>query len=170
MTQAALAEEFGGLWEGTLPHVRVQVLALMPQRRDADDILQEVAATAWEKYDQFRPGSNFRAWVSQIVRNKVMNHGSRLRRSRCVFDSPLVELLAADIVERADTLERQAEVLRECIAELRVNDRNIILSRYQGGTTVQDVANEVGKSTDAVYKVLTKIRRRLLDCMSRKAG
>jgi len=162
-------EEFRGLWEGTLPHLRVQVLALMPQRRDADDVLQEVAATAWEKFDQYRPGSNFRAWASQIVRNKVMNHTSRLRRSRCVFDSPLVELLAADIVERADVLERQSELLHECLSELRASDRFIVVRRYQSGATVRDVANEIGKSADAVYKSLTRIRRTLLDCVSRKA-
>ena len=48
----------------------------------ADDVVQEAALLGLEKQDQFKPGTNFRAWMAQIVRFVAANQARKLRRVR----------------------------------------------------------------------------------------
>src|SRR3954463_2353055 len=48
---------------------------------DADDILQETLIAALRAYPRLREGSNVRAWLFTIARNKALDeHRSRARR------------------------------------------------------------------------------------------
>ena len=50
-------------------------------RQEADDCLQETLLAALRAYPRLRPGSNVRAWLLTIARNKAMDsHRSRARR------------------------------------------------------------------------------------------
>ncbi len=44
----------------------------------ADDVLQEAALIAWRKRAEFRPGTNFAAWICQIARHVAL----RARQAR----------------------------------------------------------------------------------------
>lgn len=48
----------------------------------ADDVVQEAAMIALEKLDQFTPGTNFKAWMGQIVRNVGANAARKEYRRR----------------------------------------------------------------------------------------
>lgn len=48
----------------------------------ADDMVQEAAVVALDKFDQFEPGSNFGAWMAQIVRNVSLNAARKEGRRR----------------------------------------------------------------------------------------
>ena len=48
---------------------------------EADDLLQEVFLVVTEKAEEFRPGTDFLAWVRKVARYKVLEHcGLRTRR------------------------------------------------------------------------------------------
>ena len=50
-------------------------------RQDADDCLQETLLAALRAYPRLRPGSNVRAWLLTIARNKAMDsHRARWRQ------------------------------------------------------------------------------------------
>jgi RNA polymerase sigma-70 factor (ECF subfamily) len=63
-------------------HSTLWVLAagLVHNRADADDVLQEAAIIAVRKLDDFRPGTSFRAWMAEIVRNVALNRRRQVRR------------------------------------------------------------------------------------------
>lgn len=63
-------------------HSSLWVIAagIVLDRADADDVLQEAAIVAVRKLDSFTPGSNFRAWMAQIVRNIALNFRRRDQR------------------------------------------------------------------------------------------
>jgi RNA polymerase sigma-70 factor (ECF subfamily) len=48
----------------------------------AEDILQEAAVTALQRLETFDAGSNFEAWMGQIVRYTALNHSRRHFRSK----------------------------------------------------------------------------------------
>ncbi len=48
----------------------------------ADDVVQEAAVVALDKLDQFTPGSNFTAWMGQIIRNISLNTARKESRRR----------------------------------------------------------------------------------------
>lgn len=56
-----------------LPHLRAFALMLTRERTLADDLVQETVVRALSHADQFQPGSNFKAWISTILRNSFFN-------------------------------------------------------------------------------------------------
>ena len=70
--QAALDEHHGAV-------ARFLVATVGPQ--DADDCLQDTLLAAMRAYPRLRPGSNVRAWLLTIARNKALDsHRARARR------------------------------------------------------------------------------------------
>src|ERR687886_2776191 len=58
-------------------------------RQEADDCLQETLLAALRAYPRLRPGSNVRAWMLTIARNKAIDsHRSRARQPVPVGDAP----------------------------------------------------------------------------------
>lgn len=75
LDSAAFARQFCAV------HKRLWLLAtgLVGDRTQADDIVQEATLIAWCKLTEFQPGTNFAAWLAEIVRRCAMNH---LRKQR----------------------------------------------------------------------------------------
>ncbi len=51
-------------------------------RHLAEDAIQEAALIALQKLDQFKPGTNFTAWMGQMVRHVALNTARKERRRR----------------------------------------------------------------------------------------
>ncbi len=59
---------------GNLHHLLFAfALRLTRNREDAQDLMQETAMRAWRHRDKFTLGTNFRSWVSTILRNTYIN-------------------------------------------------------------------------------------------------
>lgn len=58
------------------------------ERHSAEDIVQEAAIIAFEKIDQFLPGSNFAAWMAEIVRRCALNHRRKVQHRRTYAADP----------------------------------------------------------------------------------
>ncbi len=50
-------------------------------REDAEDLAQETLAKAYAAFRQFRPGTNFKAWVYRVLVNTYINNYRRQRRA-----------------------------------------------------------------------------------------
>src|ERR1700722_13988736 len=149
--------------------VYAYILTLLPNRADADDVLQEASLVMWDKFDENHPPDDFAAWGCRIAYYKVLEFRKRCRRGRVFFSQELLDRLAETAIEQADALqldERQ-EALRDCIDKLPARDRDLLARRLAPDATTQSTAAEVGRSVDAVYKALSKIRQTLFDCVSR---
>src|SRR5262249_33679623 len=90
-------------------------------------------------------------------------------RSRVRFSQAMLERLAETAVEQAATLQldERREALARCVEKLSPRDRDLLGRRFAEGATTQSTAVQVGRSVDAVYKALAKIRQALFDCVSR---
>ena len=72
---------FGLLCERHRPGLYALCLRFLERREDAEDVVQEVFARAWERLDSYRGDAPFRVWLWEIGRNLCLNH-LRARRSR----------------------------------------------------------------------------------------
>src|SRR3954471_3425832 len=69
--------------------------------QDAEDALQETFISALRAYPRLRAGSNIRAWLLTIARNKAMDwHRTRVRQPVLVGDVP--ETPVADTIPDHD--------------------------------------------------------------------
>jgi RNA polymerase sigma-70 factor (ECF subfamily) len=145
------------------------ILTLLPNRADADDVLQEASLVMWDKFDDEHPPADFTAWGCRIAYFKVLDFCKKRQRSRVVFSQAMLERVAETAVEQAATLQLddRREALADCIAKLSPRDRDLLARRFAEGATTQSTAAQDGRSVDAVYKALAKIRQALFDCVTR---
>lgn len=147
------------------------VYSLVSSSADADDILQECKVTMWKKFAQFTPGTNFRAWARTIALHQILNYRrSEQRRPYSALDREFIEAIAAEIDRRSDLLDQQADALRLCLRKLPAAHRAVVVARYYEEQEVEDIAAQTNRSTEAVYRLLSRIRKALTDCVNRQGA
>lgn len=145
------------------------ILTLLPHRADVDDVLQDASLVMWDKFDERQPPDDFAAWGCRIAYFKILDFYKKNRRSRVCFSQVLLERLAETAVEQAATLQldERREALAACLEKLSARDRDLLARRFSVGATTRSTAAAVGRSVDATYKALSKIRQALFDCVNR---
>lgn len=137
----------------------------------AEDLIQEVAQIALESIGDLRDPDRFSNWLFGIARRRVLLHARQAGRER-TLPADVVELMAAD-VERIGNqyyLDRK-EALRECLEELPDHSRQAIMQRYDGSTSdIGELAKRLGRTVQATYGLLKRIRLKLADCVQQKLG
>src|SRR5258708_5520660 len=144
------------------------IYTLVPDRHSAEDLLQETSLVICEKFEQFQPGTDFVAWACQIAYWEVRRGRQKFARSKLVFDPELVEALAETAAEIAPEMDRRHDALAQCLQRLHPRDREFVLTRYEPGAGVEEAARRSGRTLDAAYKALGRIRKLLEDCVSHR--
>ena len=144
------------------------IFALVHHEQAAQDILQETNLVLWRKSDEFREGSSFWAWASQVARYQVKAYLSKMSRDRLVFPEKLLDQLVDEVRGVTRELDERTSALLLCLDKLPPEKRELITNRYQADGGVAELAEEVGKSHAAVSKNLFRIRRQLLVCVERE--
>lgn len=167
-TADAASVEFIQLFTRHQRRLYLFILAQVPNPVDAEEILQETNVVIWNKFRQFRPGTNFLAWICQIANYEVLKYRSRRKRDRHYFSDEFLEQVAADALTRAEELESRRAALVHCLGKLREQDRQLIQTRYAPGENGKRVAEILGRPANSVYQSLSRIRRTLLECINRR--
>ena len=91
-------------------------------KADADDILQEVYLTAYQKFAQLKNRDSFKAWIISIARNKCNDYFRRIANQ---FEIPLEELTE---LHQSDSRYGTAEIslVRDTIELLGDKDKQIL--------------------------------------------
>lgn len=144
------------------------ILALVPNGPDADDIHQETCAVLWQKFDEFAAGTNFSAWALRIARFQVMAYYTTRRRTRARLSDETLDAVVEKLAARPEREDARSAALDGCLQDLPDPDRQLLVLRYRGGASVEEVARQSGKSVVAAYKALHRAHERLLQCMRGK--
>lgn len=142
------------------------IYTLVPRRHDAEDLLQETSVVIVEKFKDFIPGSDFVAWACQIAYWRIRYSRQKFARSKVVFDEEVLELVSRTAATLIPELDARHEALAHCLEKLPGRDRDLILVRYEPGSGVEEAARSSGRSLEAAYKALTRIRKLLFDCVT----
>ena len=142
------------------------IYTLVPDRYDAEDLLQETSLVICEKFDAFKEGTDFVAWACQIAYWRVRYARQKFARSKVVFQQELVDALAQTAAVMPEELDQRHEALAHCLQKLPTRDRELVLTRYEPGSGVPEAAKRSGRSLAAAYKALARIRKLLLDCVT----
>jgi RNA polymerase sigma-70 factor (ECF subfamily) len=170
--QSPLTEErFVSLTVRYERRVRTFVTTLHPQRSDIDEIVQNAWLVAWKKLNTFRysgeqPDEEFVRWLCTIARFEVIKYRQK-NAPRLLLDEDAIEKITALQFGEADYFEARHQALLACIENLRTRDKELIRRRYQEDVSARELADWIGRSVDAVYKSLNRIRTSLLACVER---
>ena len=145
------------------------ILTLLPNRADADDVLQEASLVMWDKFDAGRPPTDFLAWARRVAYHKVLDFYKKTHRAEARLSRIFLERVAETAAGRSDALrlDDRREALAACFEKLAPKDRDLLTRRLAKGATTRSTSEQLGRSVDAVYKALAKIRQSLSDCVQR---
>jgi len=131
------------------------VLAIVRDEHDAEDLTSEVFARLPRALGHYKPGATpFAAWLLRVARNAALDH---LRAQRSV---PLAEVHASGETAELQARERLAG-LRMAFEALPDDQRQVMLLRLIAGLTPTEVAEQLGRSVDAIHALQHRARRRL---------
>ena len=142
------------------------IFTLVPDRHDADDLLQETCVVICEKFEEFTPGTDFVAWACQIAWWRIRYARQKFARAKVVFDDEVLEKVAHTALSLREELDERHEALAGCLQKLAPRDRELVLTRYEPGAGVAEAAERTGRSLDAAYKALNRLRKLLHDCVT----
>jgi RNA polymerase sigma factor (sigma-70 family) len=149
----------------------------VPDRADAEDILQDVFYELVEAYRAMNPIEEATAWLFRVARNRIIDLFRRknrdAQRAAQPADTDSGELLRpADLLPSPDAGPEAAyarsvllEDLEEALAELPEEQREVFIAHELMGYSFQEIAAESGASVSALlsrkhYAVL-HLRERL---------
>jgi RNA polymerase sigma-70 factor, ECF subfamily len=165
LDDAALLDEFTRLYEGCQAWLYSYLLSLLRRPDDADEVLQETAQVCWQKFDQYRPGTEFRAWACRIAHFKALKFRQQRRKAPLAFSDLFFESVDEEAVVMADGLDARLAFLHDCVKKLPPPDRKLLRLRYATGATTKNVADALGRSIHAVYRALVRIHDALFRCI-----
>lgn len=141
------------------------VMSLVPDRTEAEDILQETNLVLWREFDRFQVGTNFTAWACRVAFNQVLSWRKRRQRDRLEFSEAFLTAVADELSEEAERLEERGRLLARCLDRLPPHHRNLVRLRYSEGASVEAIAAQVKGSVEGVYRMLSRIRQALHECV-----
>ena len=160
-------DEFARLFARHARQLYGFIMTLSLTHHDAEEVFQNTNVVLWNKFSEFRPGSNFFAWASRIAYYEVLNLMKEKRRSpRLSVEA--IDSLAVEATALSDQSVERIEALSECLSRLTTADREIIQDRYFYQRPPKQIAASHSRSLDSIYRALSRIHHVLLECVERQ--
>jgi len=146
---------------------------LAQNQDNAENLVQETYLKALRGFSSFQPGSNFRAWMFQILKNTFLNSYSEAKRARTVpIDSEEISPLLPVSSESAETMlvdRSRSEPIRRAIEQLPIAFREVILLCDVEDASYREIAEILSIPIGTVMSRLARARRAVRESISRGA-
>lgn len=161
-------DAFEHLYRATSAKLFGVCLRVLPDRAEAEDVLQEVYTTIWRKAAQFDPGrASPITWLVMIARNRAID---RRRASPAAIRTAPIELaetvadpLASPVREAEASGER--ERLNDCMDQLDSRRRSLIRTAFFEGATYEELATRIGSPLGSVKSWIRRGLQQLRACL-----
>ncbi len=142
--------------------------SLVGNVEDAREIVQDAAVTMWQQFGEYDPERPFFPWAASFAYYRVL----RLRRERATSKVDLtdeaLEVVADEFARSEGDLGQRSDALAKCMERLPAPARKLLKHRYHENQPIPEIAQRTGRSPNALYKALDRIRAWLMDCVERK--
>lgn len=143
-------------------------LRVLPQRAEAEEVLQEVFLGIWRKAEQFdATRASAMTWLSMMTRNKAID---RLRANAGARAQTPIELdqiegdsSASEVAEEAENQER----IDVCLDELEAPRRKLVRTAFFEGATYEELAERSGNPLGTVKSWIRRSLIKLKACLER---
>ena len=125
--------------------VHAYVARIVGDGHDAEDVTQQVFAKLLTELDHYRPGNApFASWVRRVAHNTAIDHMRRRRAVPCEDVEPQGG-------SAEDASNERGSSLREALATLPGDQRDVLLLRHLVGLSPEEVAAHLGRSVRSVH-------------------
>ncbi len=140
---------------------------LVPDFHDADDIFQQTIAVMWEKFSQYRPGTDFAAWGIRIAYYNILRYRREKGKSKVQFSDSIFQCFCNVMEKTYSQTDEKLSALRRCMKKLSASDKQLLHLRYGMNQAVQSIAEQYHQSVQSVYRALTRVHLILERCIRR---
>lgn len=142
------------------------IATLLPNRDDAEDVLQRTSLILWQKWDRFDGSRPFLPWARGIALNEIRNFLRLSERKNVHLSEPIIAVLAEEIDDEHS--QDRTDALVACLGNLEARQRHLLEQCYLGSSGVKAAAASMSSSTDAIYMRLHRIRKLLIECINKR--
>jgi len=157
--------QFLKLYGDSYPRIYACILTLLPDKTEADEILQETSLVLWKKFNEFDLGADFVRWACGIAYNEVRKYRRLRGKSVLHLSAEAWERVAAVREQQSEWLEGRRRYLAECVDRLPESDRILLFRCCEGVASIKQVSEELGRPANTVYKAIKRIRTALKRCV-----
>lgn len=143
------------------------ILSVVPSQSDCEDILQEVNLALWGKRDLYNGDKKFLPWALGFTVIEIQRYRTRSAKNRLWFSDEAIASIATEWSEPDPFVEGSRHALDNCVHKLREAERLVIEAKYRKDMSVKEIADNLGLSSSAIYKTLSRALRALKECVKR---
>ena len=159
----SLLSEHGGMLRGMIRNgVRGQM--------EVDEVMQRVSLIAWKKFGQLNDPSGFPKWAATIARFEIMKFRRERAKDSLQFNDTVTEMLMTESIEETEIRDHRIHLLEECLKELPEDRRELVMQAYKSESSMKKLAELIGRTPEALYQMMSRLRMTLLLCVERKMG
>jgi RNA polymerase sigma factor (sigma-70 family) len=139
---------------------------LTRNQNDAEDLVQETYLKAFRSYASFEPGTNFRAWIFQILKNTFLGSCSKLERRMTQAMDSEEDLPTTSATPESMLMGRtDIEAVRSAIEQLPVIFREVILLSDVEDASYREIAEILSIPIGTVMSRLARARKMIRDSL-----
>ena len=158
-----LEESFQQRIKPLLDRAAAYAYAIVHNREDAEDAIQEAAFKGFLAFENFDPSRPFKPWWFVIIRNCCRD---LLRRRRARGLS--VEIEPADLAANSNPTADQQDEVRRALGQLSDAHREILELRYFGDCSYREIATVLNVPEGTVMSRLYAARHALAAIYKRR--
>src|SRR3984885_13560448 len=144
---------------------------LAQNQNDAEDLVQETYLKAFRSYAAFEPGTNFRAWIFQILKNTFLSSRSKLERRMTLAMDTEEDLPATSDTPESLLLGRSdIDAVRSAIEQLPVIFREVILLCDVEDASYREIAEILSIPIGTVMSRLARARKMIRESLRSTHG
>jgi len=159
MTLAGHNACFDALMDRHLCAIRKRVQAMIPNKAEAEDVLQEVQLKSWAHLSSFRCDSSFRTWITRIAINEALQSHRRRRTERECDAIDFDRLpVPGESPEQLYARQEMAGRIRRAIRQLPAKFQPVVVLRELRELSVRETARELNSNRQLVKTRLFRAR------------
>ena len=145
------------------------VQSIVRDPHTAEDVLQDISILAVNKREAIADEVHFRGWIRRAARLEAMNVLCRQKKAPRPLSEPILDLLEGHWDNQDDDWSaRRIEALGVCLKKLTPGSRQLVEMRYGEGIAGNRLAELLGKPTNTIYVAMSRIHRKLGECVRRR--
>jgi RNA polymerase sigma-70 factor (ECF subfamily) len=158
-------ESFLRLFLANEAELRAFTASLVRDANLCDDVFQEVALTLWKEFARYDAARPFGPWARGVAAVKVMQSRQKAGKAGVPLSPEAIQAVAEAYDRTEPAPAPVTEGLRHCLDLLPEKSRVLVELRYERALKTAAIAEELGAGVDAVCQALSRLRRRLSDCL-----